>query len=77
MTHLSGESPLTQLVYDGTVLRIEFYVAPNGTTPAEDWLEQLPLSAGFRKGGNKTPKREIDRAETYKKDFEGRMRYEN
>jgi len=133
MTHPSSKSPLTRLVYDGTVLRIEFYVAPNGTIPAEDWLEQLSLAAqqkfaalfarmgdtgkiwnerkfkhltetdqlfefkvesdrilcfffvgrrlivthGFRKAGDKTPKREIDRAEAYKNDFEGRVRYEN
>ncbi len=133
MTHPSSKSKLTRLVYDGTVLRIEFYVAPNGTIPAEDWLEQISLAAqqkfaalfarmgdtgkiwnerkfkhltstdqlfefkvesdrilcfffvgrrlilthGFRKAGDKTPKREIDRAETCKKDFEGRVRYES
>ncbi|MGE3978811.1 MAG: type II toxin-antitoxin system RelE/ParE family toxin [Nitrospira sp.] len=133
MTHPPSKSPLTRLVYDGTVLRIEFYVAPNGNIPAEDWLEQLPLAAqqkfaalfarmgdtgkiwnerkfkhltetdqlfefkveadrvlcfffvgrrlilthGFKKTGDKTPKREIDRAETYKKDFERRERYES
>lgn len=132
MTHPSGKSPLTRLVYDGTVLRIEFYVAQNGAVPAEDWLEQLSVAAqqkfaalfvrmgdsgkiwnerkfkhltgtdqlfefkveadrilcfffvgrrlilthGFRKAGDKTPKREIDRAEAYKNDFEGRVRYE-
>lgn len=131
--HPSSKSPLTRLVYDGRVLRIEFYVAPNGTAPAEDWLEQLSVAAqqkfaalfvrmgdtgkiwnerkfkhltgtdqlfefkvepdrilcfffvgrrlilmhGFRKAGDKTPQREIDRAEAYKKDFEGRARYEN
>ncbi len=32
----------SRLVYDGAVLRIEFYVAPNGVAPAEAWLEQLP-----------------------------------
>lgn len=129
MTQPSSKSPLTRLVYDGTVLRIEFYVASNGTIPAEDWLEELPLTVqqkfaalfarigdtgkiwnerkfkhlteteqlfefkveadrilcfffvgrrlilthGFRKGSSKTPKREIDRAETYKKDFERRV----
>ena len=31
----------SKLVYDGTVLRIEFYVAPNGVAPAEVWLERL------------------------------------
>ena len=132
MTHPSSKSPLTRLVYDGTVLRIEFYVAQNGAVPAEDWLEQLSVAAqqnfaalfvrmgdsgkiwnerkfkhltgtdqlfefkveadrilcfffvgrrlilthGFRKAGDKTPKREIDRAEAYKNDFEGRVRYE-
>ncbi|CUS38989.1 conserved hypothetical protein [Candidatus Nitrospira nitrosa] len=133
MAHPSSKSPLTRLVYDGTVLRIEFYVASNGTVPAEDWLEQLSdaaqqkfaalfvrmgdtgkiwnerkfkhltgtdqlfefkveadrilcfffvgrrliLTHGFRKAGDKTPKREIDRAEACKKDFEGRVRYED
>jgi phage-related protein len=133
MAHPSRKSPLTRLVYDGTVLRIEFYVAPNGTIPAEDWLEELSdaaqqkfaalfvrmgdtgkiwnkrkfkhltgtdqlfefkveadrilcfffvgrrliLTHGFRKAGDKTPKREIDRAEACKKDFEGRVRYED
>lgn len=133
MTQPSNKSPLTRLVYDGTLLRIEFYVAPSGIIPAEDWLEHLPLAAqqkfaalfarmgdtgkiwnerkfkhltetdqlfefkveadrvlcfffvgrrlivthGFKKTGDKTPKREIDRAETYKKDFERRGRYES
>ncbi len=128
-----NKSPLTRLVYDGTVFRIEFYVAPNGNIPAEDWLERLPLEAqqkfaalfarmgdtgkiwnerkfkhltetnqlfefkveadrllcfffvgrrlilthGFKKTGDRTPKREIDRAETYKSDFERRERYES
>ncbi len=119
-------SRLVYLVYDGAVLRIEFYVTPNGTAPAEEWLERLPLTAqqkfaalfarmgdtgkiwnerkfkhlaetdqifefkvetdrilcfffvgrrlvlthGFRKTGDKTPKREIERAEAYKKEFE-------
>lgn len=133
MKHPLSKSPLTRLVYDGTVLRIEFYVAPNGTIPTEDWLEQLSITAqqkfaalfvrmgdtgkiwnerkfkhltgtdqffefkveadrilcfffvgrrlilthGFRKAGDKTPKREIDRAEAYKNDFERRVRYES
>ena len=133
MAHPSSKPPLTRLVYDGTVLRIEFYVVPNGTTPAEEWLEQLSVAAqqkfaalfvpmgdtgkiwnerkfkhltgtdqlfefkvdadrilyfffvgrrlilthGFRKAGDKTPKREIDRAEAYKNDFEGRVSYES
>ena len=38
---------------------------------------RLILTHGFRKAGDKTPKREIDRAEAYKKDFEGRVKYEN
>jgi len=115
-------------VYDGAVLRIEFYVATNGVAPAEEWLEQLPvgsqqkfaalfarmgdtgkiwnerkfkhltetdqifefkveadrilcfffvgrrlvLTHGFRKNGDKTPKQEIERAESYKRDFERR-----
>ena len=29
----------SRLVYDGAILRIEFYVAPNGVAPAEAWLE--------------------------------------
>ncbi len=133
MTSPLRKSPLTRLVYDGTVFRIEFYVAPNGIIPAEDWLEQLPLAAqqkfaalfarmgdtgkiwnerkfkhltetdqlfefkveadrvlcfffvgrrlilthGFKKTGDRTPKREIDRADTYKKDFERRGRHES
>jgi hypothetical protein len=36
MTPLSRKSPLTRLVYDGTVFRIEFYAASNGIIPAED-----------------------------------------
>ncbi len=123
---------MTRLVYDGHVLTLEFYVTPNGDAPAEEWLEQLPVSAqqkfaalfsrmgdtgkiwnerkfkhlaetdqifefkvaadrilcfffvgrrlilthGFRKAGDKTPKREIDRAEAYKRDFEGRAKHE-
>ncbi|TKB66774.1 MAG: type II toxin-antitoxin system RelE/ParE family toxin [Nitrospira sp.] len=133
MTPPLRKSPLTRLVYDGTVFRIEFYVAPNGIIPAEDWLEQLPLAAqqkfaalfarmgdtgkiwnerkfkhltetdqlfefkveadrvlcfffvgrrlilthGFKKTGDRTPKQEIDRADTYKKDFERRGRHES
>ncbi len=129
----SRKSPLTQLVYDGTVFRIEFYVAPNGIIPTENWLEQLPrmaqqkfaalfvrmgdtgkiwnerkfkhltetdqlfefkveadrvlcfffmgrrliLAHGFKKTGDRTPKREINRADAYKKDFERRGRHEN
>lgn len=37
---------------------------------------RLILTHGFRKSGDKTPKREIDRAEAYKKDFEGRVQNE-
>ena len=37
---------------------------------------RLILTHGFRKSGDKTPKREIDRAEAYKKDFEGRVQDE-
>lgn len=37
---------------------------------------RLILTHGFRKSGDKTPKREIDRAEACKKDFEGRMKHE-
>ncbi|HEX5544696.1 MAG TPA: type II toxin-antitoxin system RelE/ParE family toxin [Nitrospira sp.] len=133
MTPPSSKSPLTRLVYDGTVFRIEFYIAPNGIIPAKDWLEQLPLAAqqkfaalfarmgdigkiwnerkfkhltetdqlfefkveadrvlcfffvgrrlilthGFKKTGDRTPKREIDRAEAYKKDFERKGRHES
>ncbi|HMS86300.1 MAG TPA: type II toxin-antitoxin system RelE/ParE family toxin [Nitrospira sp.] len=125
-------SSSSRLVYDGAVLRIEFYVAPNGVAPAEAWLEQLSrgsqqkfaalfarmgdtgkiwnerkfkhltetdqifefkvdadrilcfffigrrliLTHGFRKSGDKTPTREIERAESYKHDFEGRVRHE-
>lgn len=38
---------------------------------------RLILRHGFRKAGDKTPKREIDRAEVCKKDFEGRVKYES
>lgn len=34
-------SSSSRLVYDGAVLRIEFYLAPNGCAPTEAWLEQL------------------------------------
>lgn len=38
---------------------------------------RLILTHGFRKAGDKTPKREIDRAEACKKDFEGRVKHES
>jgi phage-related protein len=132
MTNPAGNSSLTQAVYAGAVLSIEFYVAANGNIPAEAWLEQLPLAIqqkfaalfvrmgdtgkiwnerrfkhltetdqifefkveadrilcfffagrrlilthGFRKTGDKTPRREIVRAETYQKDFEERVKHE-
>ncbi|OGW51612.1 MAG: hypothetical protein A2V62_12735 [Nitrospirae bacterium RBG_19FT_COMBO_58_9] len=38
---------------------------------------RLILTHGFRKAGDKTPKREIDRAESCKKDFEGRVKHES
>ena len=38
---------------------------------------RLILTHGFRKAGDKTPKREIDRAEACKKYFEGRVKYES
>jgi phage-related protein len=38
---------------------------------------RLILTHGFRKVGDKTPKREIDRAEACKKDFEGRVKHES
>ncbi len=37
---------------------------------------RLILTHGFKKAGDKTPKREIDRAEACKKDFEGRVKHE-
>lgn len=133
MQQQSSRFPLTQLVYDGEALRIEFYVALNGRVPAEEWIEALSLSSqqkfaalfarmgdvgkiwnerkfkhltetdqifefkvetdrilcfffvgrrlilthGFRKSGDKTPRREIDRAEACKKDFEGRVNHES
>ena len=133
MADPSSKLSSSRLVYDGVVLRIEFYVAPSGAAPAEAWLERLPLTGqqkfaalfarmgdtgkiwnerkfkhltetdqifefkveadrilcfffvgrrlivthGFRKAGDKTPKREIDRAEGCKKDFEGRVKHEN
>lgn len=36
--------------------------------------KRLLLTHGFRKSGDKTPKREIARAESLKKDFERRMK---
>ncbi len=132
MARPSSRPPLSRLVYDGAVFTIESYVAPNGTAPAEEWLDHLPLGTqqkfaalfarmgdtgkiwnerkfkhltetdqifefkvetdrvlcfffvgrrlilthGFRKSGDKMPKREIERAETYKQDFEGRVNRE-
>ena len=38
---------------------------------------RLILTHGFRKAGEKTPKREIDRAEACKKYFEGRVKHES
>ena len=37
---------------------------------------KLILTDGFRKTGDKTPKREIERAEMYKQEFEGRRKHE-
>ena len=37
---------------------------------------RLILTHGFRKSGDKTPKREIDRAEMYKQEFEERRKHE-
>ena len=37
---------------------------------------KLILTHGFRKTGDKTPKREIERAEMYKQEFEGRRKHE-
>lgn len=109
--------PLTRLVYDGHVLKLEFYVTPNGDAPfaalfsrmgdtGKIWNERkfkhlaetdqifefkveadrilcfffvgrrLILTHGFRKAGDKTPKREIDRAEAYKRAFEERAKHE-
>jgi hypothetical protein len=34
------------------------------------------LTHGFKKSGHKTPTREIERAESYKHDFEGRVKHE-
>ncbi len=133
MVHTQRRHPLTRLVYNGAVFRIEFYVASNRAVPAEEWLEglaqgsqqkfaalfarmgdtgkiwnerkfkhltetdqifefkveadrilcfffvghRLILTHGFRKSGDKTPKREIERAEACKKDFEGRVKHES
>lgn len=38
---------------------------------------RLILTHGFRKAGDKTPKREIDRAEACKNDFERRVKHES
>lgn len=38
---------------------------------------RLILTHGFRKTGENTPKREIERAEACKKDFEGRVKHES
>jgi hypothetical protein len=45
MANPAYKQPLTRLIYDGAVFRIEFYVTPNGAAPAEKWLEQLPLGS--------------------------------
>lgn len=37
---------------------------------------RLILTHGFRKSGDKTPTREMERAESYKHDFEGRVKHE-
>jgi phage-related protein len=37
---------------------------------------RLILTHGFGKSGDKTPKREIERAESCKHDFEGRVKHE-
>ncbi|MEP6959810.1 MAG: type II toxin-antitoxin system RelE/ParE family toxin [Nitrospirota bacterium] len=37
---------------------------------------RLILTQGFRNAGNKTPKREIERAEMYKQEFEERRKHE-
>ncbi len=37
---------------------------------------RLILTHGFRKAGDKTPKREIERAEVYKQEFEERRKHE-
>jgi DNA-binding XRE family transcriptional regulator len=36
-----ARKPTSKLVYQGSALRIEFYVAISGEVPAEDWLENL------------------------------------
>lgn len=128
----SHDNPLTRLVYNGHVLKLEFYVTPTGVAPAEEWLEHLTvpqqqkfaalfarmgdtgkiwnerkfkhltetdqifefkvetdrmlcfffvgrrliLTHGFRKTGDKTPRRELDRAEAAKRDFEERIKHE-
>jgi phage-related protein len=38
---------------------------------------RLILTHGFKKAGDKAPKGEIARAEAYKKDFDGRVKYES
>jgi hypothetical protein len=43
MGHLPSKPPSSRLVYNGAMLRVEFYVARNGIIPAEEWLEQLSL----------------------------------
>lgn len=45
MANSASTPPSNRLVYDGAALRIEFYVDPNGSAPAEEWLERLPLTA--------------------------------
>ena len=123
--HFLARSPTSKLVYQGTALRLEFYVSESGEAPAEEWLEsqaeskqqkfaalfawmgeqgkiwnerkfkhltgsdqifefksedgrvlcffmlgkRLILTHGFSKKGDKTPKGEIERAESIKKDF--------
>lgn len=38
---MSKHVACSKLVYDGEIFRIEFYMAANGSTPAEEWLEGL------------------------------------
>jgi phage-related protein len=61
--HLSGTSQIFEFkVDDGRILCFFFFG------------KRVILTHGFSKKANKTPKREIERAEAYKRDFEKRIK---
>ena len=64
--HLTGTDQLFEFKVEADRILCFFFVG-----------RRLIVTHGFRKAGDKTPKREIDRAEAYKNDFERRVRYES